>query len=144
LNLIPDDIPIKLPPITSEELEHVEDNWLDNAYEECLKRAGDDLNIIKTAAQLAAALIGANGNSNGSAQKTEVSAADKAAAAKAPIFVPPTFDSSKDSNEMPVLPENATDEQLLEYAKNHPLVKKVRWHLKADIVKVSRINNQMK
>ncbi|MDQ3799970.1 MAG: DNA polymerase III subunit gamma/tau [Acidobacteriota bacterium] len=149
LNLIPDDIPIKLPPISAEELEHVEDTWLDNAYEECLRRAGDDLNTIKTAAQLAAALIGSNGQSNGSAQKTETSAAaanngtSAAAAAKIPIFVPPTFDSSEESNQMPVLPENPTDEQLLEYAKNHPLVKKVRWHLKADIVKVSRIDNQL-
>ena len=144
-NLIPDDIPIKLPPISAEELEHVEDAWLDNAYEECLKRAGDNLNIIKTAAQLAAALIGTNGQSNGSTQKTGGSAANGTAAApKAPIFVPPSFDSSKGSKEMPVLPENPTDEQLLEYAKNHPLVKKVRWHLKADIVKVSRIDNQVK
>ncbi|HEX8736914.1 MAG TPA: DNA polymerase III subunit gamma/tau [Pyrinomonadaceae bacterium] len=144
LNLIPDDIPIKLPPISAEELEHVEDNWLDNAYEECLKRAGDDLNIIKTAAQLAISLIGANGNSNGSTQKTDVSAANAAAAAKAPIFVPPTFDTTKDGDEMPVLPENPTEEQLMEYAKNHPLVKKVRWHLKADIVNVSLIDNQIK
>jgi DNA polymerase-3 subunit gamma/tau len=145
-NLIPDDIPIKLPPISAEELEHVEDNWLDNAYEECLKRAGDDLSVIKTAAQLAAALIGMNGQPNGSTKKTEVSASNETAAAapRAPIFVPPTFDESKDGNEMPVLPENPTDEQLLEYAKNHPLVKKVRWHLKADIVKVSRIDNQLK
>ncbi|HLM00332.1 MAG TPA: DNA polymerase III subunit gamma/tau [Pyrinomonadaceae bacterium] len=148
-NLIPDDIPIKLPPITSEELEHIEDAWLDNAYEECLKRAGDDLNIIKTAAQLAAILIGADGlsNGNGSAQKTNASVNNgsaTAAAPKAPIFVPPTFDSSNEANEMPVLPENPTDEQLLEYARNHPLVKKVRWHLKADIVKVSRIDNQPK
>ncbi|HEX8249088.1 MAG TPA: hypothetical protein VF599_12995, partial [Pyrinomonadaceae bacterium] len=119
--------------------------WLDNAYEECLKRAGDDLNIIKTAATLAAALIGTNGQSNGSTQKTGAAAANGAVAApRAPIFVPPSFDSSKDSNEMPVLPENATDEQLLEYAKNHPLVKKVRWHLKADIIRVSRIDNQQK
>jgi DNA polymerase III gamma/tau subunit len=144
LNLIPDDIPIKLPPITGEELEHVEDNWLDNAYEECLKRAGDNLNPIKTAMQLAAALIGTNGQANGSSTKTETSSANGTAAPRAPIFTPPTFDESKDSNEMPVLPENPTDEQLLEYARNHPLVKKVRWHLKADIVKVSRIDNQMK
>jgi DNA polymerase-3 subunit gamma/tau len=143
-NLIPDDIPIKLPPITAEELEHVDDNWLDNAYEECLKRAGDNLNPIKTAMQLAAALIGTNGQTNGSSAKTESASANGTAAARAPIFTPPTFDESKESNEMPVLPENPTDEQLLEYARNHPLVKKVRWHLKADIVKVSRIDNQMK
>lgn len=145
-DLIPDDIPIKLPPISAEELEHVEDNWLDNAYEECLKRAGDDLNIIKTAAQLAAALIGTNGQTNGSTTKTAATAAANgtAAAARAPIFVPPTFDSAEGANEMPVLPENPTAEQLMEYAKNHPLVKKVRWHLKADIVNVSLIENQIK
>lgn len=144
LNLIPDDLPIKLPPITAEELEHVEDNWLDNAYEECLKRAGDDLNIIKTAAQLTAALIGTNGHSNGSSPKTAETAANGTAAAKIPIFVPPTFDSSQDGGELPVLPENPTDEQLLEYAKNHPLVKKVCWHLKANVIKVSRLDNQLK
>jgi DNA polymerase-3 subunit gamma/tau len=146
-DLIPDDIPIKLPPISAEELEHVEDTWLDNAYEECLKRAGDDLNIIKTAAQMAVALIGTNGQTNGSSTKTAETAANgaaAAAAAKAPIFVPPTFDSPQDAGEMPALPENPTAEQLLEYAKNHPLVKKVRWHLKADIVKVSLIDNQLK
>lgn len=138
-DLIPDDIPIKLPPISAEELEHVEDTWLDNAYEECLKRAGDDLNPVKTAMQLAAALIGINAQSNGSSTKADAASANGAAAARAPIFTPPTFDTSEEANQMPVLPENATDEQLMEYAKNHPLVKKVRWHLKADIIKVSRI-----
>jgi DNA polymerase III subunit gamma/tau len=139
-DLIPDDIPIKLPPISAEELEHVEDNWLDNAYEECLKRAGDDLNPIKTAAQIAAVLIGNAAQSNGASAKADAASANGTAAARAPIFTPPTFDSSEEANEMPVLPENATDEQLMEYAKNHPLVKKVRWHLKADIIKVSRID----
>jgi DNA polymerase-3 subunit gamma/tau len=138
-DLIPDDIPIKLPPISAEELEHVEDNWLDNAYEECLKRAGDNLNPVKTAMQLAAALIGTSAQSNGSPTKADTVSANGTAAARAPIFTPPTFDSSEEANQMPVLPENATDEQLMEYAKNHPLVKKVRWHLKADIIKVSRI-----
>jgi len=140
LGLIPDDIPIKLPPISAEELEHVEDNWLDNAYEECLKRAGDNLNPIKTALQLAAVLIGNAAPSNGSSAKADAASGNGTAAARAPIFTPPTFDSSEEANEMPVLPENATDEQMMEYAKNHPLVKKVRWHLKADIVKVSRID----
>lgn len=140
LDLIPDDIPIKLPPISAEELEHAEDNWLDNAYEECLKRAGDNLNPIKTALQLAAALIGTSAQSNGSPAKVDAASANGTAVARAPIFTPPTFDSPQDADEMPVLPENATDEQLMEYAKNHPLVKKVRWHLKADIINVTRIN----
>jgi DNA polymerase III subunit gamma/tau len=130
--------PLKLPPISSEELEHIEDKSLDDAFEEKLLREGDDLSQIKNAQQIVADLFGANSAANGEATRGEPAASNGAAAAKAPIFVPPIYENGLDDGEIPVLPENPTEEQLWEFARNHPLVKKVRWHLKADIVEVWR------
>jgi DNA polymerase-3 subunit gamma/tau len=36
------------PQLTSEDLAHVEDNWLDSAYERALMREGDDLSLVLT------------------------------------------------------------------------------------------------
>src|SRR5262249_54501199 len=43
-------VPVRLPPIPSEELEHVEDAWLDEAYERKLSWSGDDLAPIADSA----------------------------------------------------------------------------------------------
>ena len=133
-----DSLPVKLAPIDSEALEHVEDTWLDTAYELKLARSGDDLLPLLTAAILAEELFGKAGvetvspgtgnNSNGSA----------AAPALSPLFVPPDLDPIDEDYEPVTLPENATEDELFAYAANHPLAKRAMRIFRAKIVEVKR------
>jgi hypothetical protein len=135
-------MPSKMPPISSEDLEHVEDSWLDEAYEMKLMRTGDDLFPIKNASKIIEVLLGAD-------FKTEVSAKIEAsnggaATATAPareklIFTPPVFETETDSEEIPELPENPTEEQLWHYAENHPLTKKVMRAFRGKLVEVKKL-----
>src|SRR4029453_8056859 len=47
-----DSLDLPLPFIESERLEHVDDDWLDNAYEQKLVASGDDLQPVPHAADL--------------------------------------------------------------------------------------------
>ncbi|MBA3785280.1 MAG: DNA polymerase III subunit gamma/tau [Acidobacteria bacterium] len=136
-------LPMKLPPILSEELEHIEDAWLDDAFERKLQQLGDDLSPIKNASEIVELLLGEN-QQNSFAAKIEFSnggAATAFAPAKdKPSFVIPEFDE-EESTEIPVLPENPTDEEMWQYAQNHPLVKKVLRVFRGKIVEVNRIQD---
>ncbi|MBA4121066.1 MAG: DNA polymerase III subunit gamma/tau [Acidobacteria bacterium] len=136
-------LPMKLPPILSEELEHIEDAWLDDAFERKLQQLGDDLSPIKNASEIVESLLGEN-QQNSFAAKIEFSnggAATAFAPAKdKPSFVIPEFDE-EESTEIPVLPENPTDEEMWQYAQNHPLVKKVLRVFRGKIVEVNRIQD---
>lgn len=138
-------VTVKLPPITSEDLEHVEDNYLDQAFEDRLTREGDSLNVIKNASLIVERAAGANGFSNDSPFKSESpnsNGASSVAAAKrlekpaAPIA--PIFEPEKISDEMPVMPENPTKEDLWRYAENHPKVKLALRVFRGKIVDVAR------
>jgi hypothetical protein len=135
-------MPLKLPPITSEELEHVEDNWLDAEFERRLQQSGDDLNLIKNAPEIAAKLIGDNSSNGNSAHFA--SAQTGAGTAYAPTkakstFVIPEFEEDESSTEMPVLPENPTEEEMRYYAENHPFVKKAMRIFRAKIVEIKKV-----
>jgi len=136
-------LPMKLPPILSEELEHIEDAWLDDAFERKLQQLGDDLSPIKNASEIVELLLGEN-QQNSFAAKIEISkggaAAAFAPAKDKPSFVIPEFDE-EESVEIPVLPENPTEEEMWQYAQNHPLVKKVMRVFRGKIVEVSKIQN---
>ena len=113
-------IPIKLSPITEEELEHVDDKQLDEAFERKLARLGDNLYPIKNASKLVETALQNN------TVKVEVSNGNSATAA-APArdysaFMPKLDDETE--TEMPTLSENPTEEEMLAYAQAHPLVKK--------------------
>jgi len=130
-------MPVKMPPISSEELEHFDDDKLDTAYENRLAREGDKLLPIVEASKIAEKLIGVseqitlNDQTNGSA----------AATAKAkPIFEIPNFETEDESDELSVLPENPTREQLMEYAQKHPTVKKVLRAFRGKIVEVKKVS----
>lgn len=134
-------MPIKMPPITSEELEHIEDTWLDDDYERKLQALGDDLAPIKNAAEIVEILLGENRTNtfaarietgNGGAATAFAPAKDK------PIFVIPNFDEEESSAEIPVLPENPTEAEIWTYAENHPLVKKALRVFRGKIVEVKR------
>ncbi|MCY7345348.1 MAG: DNA polymerase III subunit gamma/tau [Pyrinomonadaceae bacterium] len=134
-------MPLKLLPISSEELEHVEDTWLDDAFERKLSQLGDDLSPLKNVSQMVEILLGGNGQNSFTAN-IEISnggTATAAAPAKNKInFVIPEFDKEI-STEIPVLPENPTEEQMWNYAENHPMVKKALRILRGKIVEVKQV-----
>ncbi len=134
-------MPIKLPPISSEELEHIEDAWLDDAFERKLQQLGDNLSPIKNSAQIVESLLGEK-QPNGITAKIEQTSGGAATAfapAKIkPKFVIPTFDDEEESSEIPVLPENPSEEQLWHYAENHPMVKKALRIFRGKIVEVKQ------
>jgi len=127
-------LPVKLPPISSEDLEHVEDKALDALFERKLEWSGDDLLPLKSAGAMAAALLGtpaadrAVSNSNGSA----------AAPARAPLNIQvPDFSAEDEPVELPVLGDSPTKEELMEYAKAHPLARKAMRIFRAKITDVA-------
>jgi DNA polymerase III subunit gamma/tau len=135
-----DKISIDLSLITSEELEHIEDKWLDEAYEKKLLLSGDELNLIPNASIIVENLIG---NSN---KKTEVqaessngSSAVAFARAKEISRMIPQINEEEVSEEIPELPENPTEEQLYKYAESHPLVKKALKIFRGKIIEVKKI-----
>lgn len=133
-------VQVKLPPISSEELEHIEDNWLDNAYEEKLKREGDNLHVIASATELIAQALGGNFHSSApqSFQTSNGAATAPARAQTKPIFIPPDFEAEDAPGEIIELSDNPTEEELMRYAENHPLVKRALRIFRGKIVKVNR------
>jgi DNA polymerase-3 subunit gamma/tau len=134
-----DSVAIKLPPISSEDLEHVEDNKLDDAYENKLLREGDNLFPIKNASKIVEVLItdknslpGRNDVVNGNSSTAAAPARSK------PIFEIPNFDDEDAPVELPVLSENPTEEELLAYAHAHPLVRKALRIFRGKIVEVKK------
>lgn len=134
-------MPIKFPPISEEELEHIEDNWLDDAYERELQLLGDDLSPIPNASKIVEVLLGENFTNQVSAniETSNGGTATAFAPAKEAIaFVPPGYEEEI-SEEIPELPENPTEEQLWQYAEKHPLVKKALRIFRGKIVEVKKI-----
>lgn len=129
-------LPVKLPAISSEDLEHFEDKALDEAYERKLELTGDDLLPISSALEIAALAIGTrqrmdpiSANSGGTA----------AAPARSPLSISiPDFVTEDESVELPKLSENPTNEELLAYAKAHPTVRKAMRIFRAKIVSVEK------
>ena len=72
-------------------------------------------------------------NSNGG------SAAAFAPAKEKPKFVIPSFETEDETEEIPELPENPTDEELWQYAENHPLTKRVLRIFRGKLVEVKRL-----
>lgn len=137
-------MPIKMPPISSEELEHVEDNWLDDDYERKLQKLGDNLAPIKNASKIVEILLGEN-QPNRIAAHIETSTGGAAAFAPAknkPNFAVPDFEEEEISMEMPVLPENPTEAEMWTYAENHPLIKKALRVFRGKIVEVKKISDE--
>ena len=133
-----DSLPVKLAPIESEALEHVEDTWLDAAYERKLELTGDDLLPIQRASDMAETLFGKQPIGNVSSSAANGASASAAAPALSMVYAPPDLEEE----EVPLpeaLPANATDEDLMNYAANHPLARKAMRIFRAKIVSVKRL-----
>ena len=138
-----DSIAFKMPQISAEDLEHIEDNWLDAAFEAKLTREGDDLLPIRNASKIAEPLFEIVKSPTLPANTTGSSAATAPAREK-PTFTIPDFESEEESDEIPVLPENPTQEELLIYAHNHPMVKKALRIFRGKIVEIKKLDRSAK
>jgi DNA polymerase III subunit gamma/tau len=140
-------MPVKMPPISSEELEHVDDNWLDADYERKLQQLGDNLFPIENASQIVEFVLGTNQannigatieTSNGGAATAFAPAMDK------PIFVPPGFEDDETETELPELSDDPTEEEMWNYAHAHPLVKKALRIFRGKIIEVKKVEKPEK
>lgn len=134
----PASMPVKLPPIPSEELEHVEDAWLDAAYERALERDGDDLEPFTDAAAIAEQIVGRV------ADAEEVKKPESVRSSEPNLAIEIAEEMTREPEEhgaIPELPEEPTEEDLLRYAEAHPLVKKAKRMFRGEIVKVWRDND---
>ncbi len=134
-------MPIKLPPIDAEELEHIEDAWLDDAYDRKLQISGDDLSPLPNASSFVEILLGEHSLPQVTAtiETSKGGAATATAPAKTPVaFVPPGYEDEI-SEEIPVLPDNPSDAEMWKYAENHPLVKKALRIFRGKIVEVKKV-----
>jgi DNA polymerase-3 subunit gamma/tau len=135
-------MPARLPPISSEDLEHVEDKWLDSAYEKRLQISGDDLGPITNASELVESLIGFASGKDVEIEAISPSQVNGSAAAPARIIpdVFQTLEEETDADSLPPLPENASPEEILAYANAHPAVRNVLKIFRGKIVETSRRN----
>ena len=139
-----------LPPILSEELEHFDDNWLDARYERVLAENGDKLYPLKEIGLIVKTLLSQEfvkphfQTSGEQISETETSVSvsgSGAAVATAREVLPsimPVAEADSDSETIPELPENATEQEIWQFAENHPLTKKIRKIFGAKIVAVER------
>jgi DNA polymerase-3 subunit gamma/tau len=125
-----DSMPVRLPPIPSEDLEHVENEWLDNAYEAKLERSGDDLVPIRGASTLVASLFGTSMAASASANGSAAAPAIDFSAYSAPVF------EEDPTAQITELSANPTKEELFLYAQSHPLARRAMRIFKAKIVDV--------
>jgi DNA polymerase III gamma/tau subunit len=131
----------RLPPLSAEELEHVDDKRLDESYEEKLIFNGDDLAPMNDVTALVTLLLGstrsipapvsshssANGNSG-------------TAVRRAPDLYP---DIPEPTDEEPIvlpsLSSNPSDEELREHARAHPAVRSALRVFRAKIVEIETL-----
>lgn len=128
-------MPIKMLPITSEELEHVDDNYLDTAYENKLRRSGDNLYPIRDAAVLADSLS----NREPVADERPSDVPTNGASPK-PSYPIPDPGGEIDTEATPELPPDPSREQLWKYAESHPVVARVKKTFRGKIVNIRPID----
>ncbi len=129
---------LPLPSIDSEELEHIEDIWLDTAFDEMLLRSGDNLNPINDAAKIVQAALGPIANDEASTTKGSNGTAAAPARERSVVYTPPVFEQEP-ASEQRILSENASEEELFAYANEHPVIKKAMRIFRAEIVEVKKI-----
>ncbi len=132
--------PVRLPSLSSDELEHIDDQRLDDAYEEKLKITGDNLLPITGAVRLVESIFGEPHTVSATTSQKPMSNGSATAAA-------PAFDVAKlkadiapkqEAVELPVLSSDPTEAELLEYANAHPKVQAAKRVFRAKIVEVKK------
>lgn len=138
---VPDDLPSKIPPRKPEELEHFEVPALDSAFDETLLRSGESAVFFRVNTELKTQLL-----------PTAAAAAQAVAAGSyrnyerdrervIPDFARPPEEPDEDLTMPEPPPENATTDELLDYAKRRPDVRKVMRLFRAELVDIRRTGN---
>jgi DNA polymerase III subunit gamma/tau len=124
---------VRLARLSAEELEHVEDDKLDNAYEQKLYFTGDDLFPIKNADKIVAFLA---------PQEPQRAASNGYGAATAPAVdvshMIKDVQVAEENIPLPELSDDPSEDELLAYASAHPAVRRVMRTFRAKIVKVEK------
>ncbi len=129
---------VRLPTLSSEELEHADDSRLDDAYENKLLRSGDDLAPLDNAEKIIEQLLGVRAPVSEPPSRPPVSNGSAAGTA-------PAFDISQFRQEiapelppvdLPILSSEPTEAELLEYAAAHPSIRAAMRVFRAKIVEV--------
>jgi DNA polymerase-3 subunit gamma/tau len=134
-------LPVKLPPIASDDLAHFEDKVLDPLYERALMWSGEKIGTIPGAAKIVRELIG---------DRPEVAIAAHAngtgaAPARIPVSIQiPDFVAIEESGEVPQLSDDPSERELLEFAEAHRSVQRVRRIFRAKVTRVSKITEPVK
>ena len=117
--------------ISADRLEHYEHPTLDDAFENKLYFAGDNLAPFAAADEIAAAF---------STIKPQAAAASASNGSSTSTFKPPVFepDDEPEDAEVPTLSDNPTEEEMLAFANRHPLIRKVRRAFRATVVEVRK------
>ena len=133
--------PVRLPSLSAEDLEHTDDQRLDDGYEEKLTFSGDDLLPIDGSDKLVEKLLGEVYVARPTLPRPVTTNGNSAAAAV------PAFDISKfkdeiapkeDDIELPVLGTEPTESELLAFASAHPAVRTAMRVFRAKIVEVKK------
>ncbi|MEO7660105.1 MAG: hypothetical protein ABIV48_10865, partial [Pyrinomonadaceae bacterium] len=135
-----DSPPVRLPTLSSSDLEHFDDQKLDDAYDEKLSLTGDDLLPISGSDKLVETLLGEVYIKPTYAPKM---VSGNSAAAAVPAFDIAKFKEEIASTlpdvELPVLGNEPTPEELLEFANAHSSVRTAMRVFRAKIIDVKKI-----
>jgi DNA polymerase-3 subunit gamma/tau len=119
-----DSIDLPLTAVDPELLEHVDDDRLDDAYEQKLVASGDDLKPIARASEILNEALRKRSRNDISVSGANGSTAASAAAParEVPVYTPPQIDRDT-SVALPELSADPSEEELLAYAQAHPVVR---------------------
>ena len=130
--------PTILPPLPPEDLEHVEDQRLDDAYEQKLTWSGDDLLPILDAAKWIEELTGVKPKSVSQSAVSNGHSATATAPALDVASIKPDFKAEEENVEIPTLGPEPTEAELIEYAAAHPNVRAATRVFRGKIVAVTK------
>ncbi len=131
-------MPIRLPALSAEELEHCDDTRLDDAYEEKLTFNGDDLLPINGIDAIVELLLGRAVSTPAAMPVPTIPNGSTAAAVKQAFEAAPIMPQPEEIVDLPPLGENASAEDLHKFALAHPSVQSAVKVFRAKIVEVKR------
>lgn len=129
-------LPVKLPPISSDDLAHFDNKFLDPLYERVLAWNGERSGPIPNAEKLIRQLFG----DRPEAAVVVASNGTAATPARTPLSIQiPDFAESEESGEIPVLSDNPSEAELMAFANAHPSVQRVRRIFRAKVTGAAQI-----
>ena len=128
-------LPVKLPAIASEDLEHFDDKALDAQYDRKLEILDENNGPIPNAGVLARKAIGQASIAD---RPVAVSNGTAAAPARTPLNIQiPTF-AEDDSPELPWPGDDASEDELLAFANSKQVIKSLKRVFRAKVTSVAK------